>query len=114
MEETNQFNQWLKKELSRRGWSEFRLAKEAGLSHGSVYRIGKGARPGWKAAGAIAAALGMPEELVFRKAGLLGEENGGEVDLEEWKAVLVRLEEKEREELLRIAYVKIEMREEGG
>ncbi len=96
MEETNKFNQWLEKELSRRGWSEFRLAKEGGAPARERVPDRQGGASGVEGGGGDCGGAGAAGgSLVFRKAGLLGSENGGEIDLEEWKAVLERLEEKE-------------------
>ena len=66
------FGKWLGGELSRREWRQADLAHRAGLTNGTVSRIMKGSRrAGPEVCRALAAALDMPPEHVFRMAGLL-------------------------------------------
>jgi transcriptional regulator with XRE-family HTH domain len=111
-QETSKFIHWLNRELSSRGWSDNQLARQAGISHSVISRARSGHLPKWEACEALAVALGLPAELVFRKAGLLPLETGDDLHLDEWKYVLARLTEKDRCELLRIARIKLEM--QGG
>jgi transcriptional regulator with XRE-family HTH domain len=106
---TSEFIQWLNDELSWRGWSDNQLARQAGISHSVISRARGGSLPKWEACEALAAALGLPPEVVFRKAGLLPIEPGEDLRLDEWRHVLARLPEKDRSELLRIARLKVEM-----
>lgn len=108
-EATSEFIQWLNQELSLRGWSDNQLARQAGISHSVISRARSGILPKWEACEALATALGLPAEVVFRKAGLLPVEPTDDLRLEEWRHVLARLPEKERSELLRIAQLKIEL-----
>lgn len=66
------FVKWLENELNERRWKRADLARAAKLSQTSFSKIFSGERkPGPDLCNAIARALGIPEETVFRKAGLL-------------------------------------------
>jgi transcriptional regulator with XRE-family HTH domain len=67
-----EFTDWLTQELNKREWSPAELAERAGLSKGAISHVFSGTRkPGVEFARAIAQALKLPEETVFRAAGLL-------------------------------------------
>jgi transcriptional regulator with XRE-family HTH domain len=71
-----EFAEWLQGELDRRGWDQSKLARRAGVSQGQVSRVLSGTRGlGPDTCRAIARALDLPEEVVFRKAGLLSEKS---------------------------------------
>lgn len=103
----NDFIAWLEKELNERSWSDNQLAKRAGISHSVISKARSGLMPKWDACEAIAGALQLPVELVFRKAGLLAPRPDDDVSLEEWNYLLARLPQPEREELLQIARLKL-------
>jgi len=105
------FIAWLDQELAMRGWTDNQLARHAGISHSVISRARSGVTPKWQACEALAAALELPAELVFRKAGLLPPVDGDQAWLEEWKHVLAQLSERDRHELLRIARLKLELQE---
>lgn len=105
------FVEWLNGELAERGWSDYHLARLAGISHSVISKARRGSPPGWEACEAIAAAFGLPAELVFRRAGLLSTRLEQDPNLEEWKAILSQLPEKDRYELLQIARLKLELQE---
>lgn len=66
------FKDWLLTEMESRGWNQNELAKRAGVSHGTISNIlndNKGV--GRRSLSAIARALKIPPEVVFRAAGLL-------------------------------------------
>lgn len=66
------FPEWLQREIDERGWSWNKLSDIAGLSSGTIYNIKDGTRGvGENSLSAIAKALKMPQEEVFRAAGLL-------------------------------------------
>lgn len=67
----NLFNAWLTGELERRSWSDFELSRRAKITHAVLSRARSGTLPKWEACVSISAALGLPAEVVFRKAGLL-------------------------------------------
>jgi transcriptional regulator with XRE-family HTH domain len=66
------FSEWLQKELERKGWNQSDLARAAHLGKGSLSDIISGRRKvGSEVARAIADALKLPPEQVFRAAGIL-------------------------------------------
>jgi integrase len=66
------FSDWLENEIQRRDWKPADVASKAGISRGSVSNILSGLRqPGPDVCRAIAHALQVEEEEVFRRAGLL-------------------------------------------
>jgi transcriptional regulator with XRE-family HTH domain len=73
---------WLNTELEKRSWSRRELAKRANLSSGAVAHVLRGERgAGSDFCQAIAGALGIPVEDVYRRAGLLPRlEAGTEAD----------------------------------
>lgn len=80
------FPDWLQNELNRRGWDQAGLASRSGISSAQVSRLITGIRnPGTDTCTAIARALNLPPEVVFRKAGLLPTES--EYTSEEKEAV---------------------------
>lgn len=70
------FVDWLQAELDKRGWNQATLAR-AGISSSHVSRIMNRERDvGEDSCRVIAKLFGMPEEEVFRRAGLLSEKRG--------------------------------------
>lgn len=66
------FSQWLKSELDLRGWNQSELSRRSGISNPQISRlINMQSTPGDSACRAIAKALKLPAETVFRAAGLL-------------------------------------------
>ena len=75
------FGMWLLKELDNRGMSQSELARNAGLSRGTLSNLISGTRGrGPDSIEAIARALKLPPEHVFRMAGLLPKK----ADADEW------------------------------
>ena len=66
-----EFLAWLDNELSEKGWTDSQAARRAGLSHGAIYDIRSGIRPGAKKCRALAHIFGVPDEYVLRLAGHL-------------------------------------------
>jgi len=113
--DTEEFINWLIDELKQRDWSQADLARAAGVSRGSIGNIIRGERqPGPDLLNSIASAFGLPPEFVFRKAGVLPENQQEPEGWEEFKWVLKHLNQKDREELLAIARLKMEMEEKRG
>ena len=56
---------------ARTGHTDYRLAKIAGISPSVISRLRAGGRPGWEVCYALAGAMGLPPEQLFRAAGLL-------------------------------------------
>lgn len=68
------FVEWLDEELRGRRWKRADLARATGMTSSTMTRIFNGERkPGPDLCNAIADALDLPPETVFRKAGLLPE-----------------------------------------
>ncbi len=66
------FGDWLENEMNNRGWRPVDLANKARISRGSLSNIINDLRrPGPDICRAIANALQVPPEKVFRQAGLL-------------------------------------------
>jgi transcriptional regulator with XRE-family HTH domain len=109
-----EFIAWLDQELERQGWNDFQLSRRAGISHSMISRARHGFPPGWEGCEAIARALEAPPDLVFRKAGLLPPLHEDEQGFEQWRYMLAQLSEEDRQELLQIARLKLEMQERRG
>jgi transcriptional regulator with XRE-family HTH domain len=110
--QTEEFLAWLDEALALRGWNDSELSRQAGIAHSVISHARRGRLPKWEASEAIAKALNVPPEAVFRRTGLLKDQPDELAAFEEWRSVLTQLPEKDRYELLRIAYLKLEMREE--
>jgi transcriptional regulator with XRE-family HTH domain len=68
------FSDWLEKEIDMRGWSMSELARRCDVSRPAISRVVSGERgAGPELCRAIAHAFDMPEEKIFRIAGLLSE-----------------------------------------
>ena len=66
------FREWLQNELNSRGWAQIELTRRGGISSGAISKLMSGERkPGPDMCNAIATALNLPPEDVFRAAGLL-------------------------------------------
>lgn len=66
------FTEWLQNELNSRGWAQIELTRRGGISSGAISKLMSGERkPGPDMCNAIATALNLPPEDVFRAAGLL-------------------------------------------
>ena len=66
------FEDWLEQQLAARNWRPIDLARAAGVAGPTITRILNGDRKlGPETAVAIARALGLSPEYVFRRAGLL-------------------------------------------
>ena len=78
------FTEWLENELITRGWTRAELARRANVSQSTLSLIWTGERtPGPDFCRAIARALNIPPETVFRKAGLLPASPDPDPEIEE-------------------------------
>lgn len=69
---TENFSNWLRKELEKRDWSQADLARRSGVSTAQIARILSGERGiGAASLQSIAKALKIPSETIYRAAGLL-------------------------------------------
>ncbi len=105
-----EFIVWLDGELSRRGWSDYQLAKRAQISHSVISRARSGSLPKWGACESIARALGMPTEFVFRKAGLLPSKTYDEAEYEQVAHLFGQLPRDDRERVLAFLRTLAEMK----
>ena len=106
------FSDWLNSEMMRLGWSQADLARASGLTTAAISRYINGGRSiGPDAANAIAKALNVPVETVFRAAGLLPPEREAVHGMAELREVYSLLPESDRQELLEIARLKLERQE---
>jgi len=78
------FTTWLVEKLNERDWSYSDLARRAGISKQAVsFVINEDRGPGPDFCRGIARALNLPEETVFRRAGLLAPEPDNDADAKE-------------------------------
>ena len=106
------FADWLNSELEQRGWNQSKLAQRAGLGRGTISNVINNVRkPGPEICKAIAKALSVPEEVVFREAGILEPEKKSARGIAELQEVYNLLPESDRQELLDIARMKLERQE---
>jgi len=100
------FGVWLQGQLDNRGWNQARLSRKSGISPAQIARVINNVRdPGHEFCRAIAKALDLPEELVFRQAGLLSPEGKKEnpPNLAEWVHIFIQANPERREEMLELA-----------
>ena len=99
-----EFSSWIQKNLDQRGMTQADLARGSGLTSAAVSRIMDGSRGvGPDASRAIARALDLPEEEVFRQAGLLSPKNEDPPTLSEWIHYFLQADEEERDRMLEVA-----------
>jgi transcriptional regulator with XRE-family HTH domain len=104
-----QFVNWLQEELDDRGWSQAELARRSKMTTATISHIFTGERrPGPETCTGIATALKYPPEVVFRKAGLLPEEDPIETDIKIRAYKIARLDDQDREEIDRLIEIKLE------
>ena len=78
------FGEWLLKELKERGMSQTELSQSSGLSQGTISNIISGRRGrGLDSLQAIARALRLPPETVYREAGVLPAKKNHDKEIEQ-------------------------------
>lgn len=106
---------WLQSELEKRNWSQSELARRSGLSHGTVSNILSGTKGvGEASLNAIAKALHVPSEVLFRKAGLLPEVPEKDEQIEELLYLYNLMPDQYKSDLLSYAQIRIAMLEREG
>ena len=99
-----EFSKWLQKEMDKQEWTQADLARKSNLSRAAVSQvISENRGPGTEFCRAIAHALDLPEEEVFRQAGLLSPQPEDPPNLGEWIRMFVLADEEERDRMLEIA-----------
>lgn len=102
----NEFSLWLEGEMNARNWRPADLARAAGLPQATLGNILNGNREvGAKVAAAIAQALDMPADVVFRSAGLLPSQPGPDRDpsFQEITDIMRNMTREERREIVEYA-----------
>lgn len=111
----DKISDWLNSELNERGWSQRELARRARVSPTAINDvINEKAEPGWDLCAAIAKALGLSEEEVFRMAGLLPplpNPNQG-VSYDQLWEVVKHLPSEERQEVYKYAQYRLQQQQE--
>lgn len=97
------FLNWLDEEENKKGWTDYRLAKEAGINPSVISNARSGKLPGWEASLAIAKALRVDPVLVFRKVGLLPQERKIDDGLYKIKETYHTISDDEKQQLIEYA-----------
>jgi transcriptional regulator with XRE-family HTH domain len=106
------FSQWLEEKIDEKGWSWNKLAENAGLSSGTMYNIRDGTRGvGENSLRAIAGALQLPVEIVYRAAGFLPKTTDERSQMEELKYLAERLSDEDLQEVIDYARHRLEKQE---
>ncbi len=97
----NEFITWLIEELEKRGWSNSKLARNAGLVPSTISMVISGQnRPGFEFCVGIARALNKPPEQILRLAGLLPSKPEADSEVEEAVHLFEQLREDQRKYVL--------------
>ena len=112
---TTDFSEWLGAQLESRHISPAELARKAGIDKGIISRIlNRERRPSPESLEAIARALRLPSETVFRAAGLLPSRAKADPLIEEGLHILQQLEGEDKEDALRYLRMRLQVAEERG
>jgi|GEM_PF-611386 transcriptional regulator with XRE-family HTH domain len=107
-----EFKDWVLNWLNKKGWNQAELAARAGVTRTAISDILSGRRnPGPDLCTAIARALNLPPETVFRAAGLLPPVPASEEQQDTLMYLYSQLPQKEREEVLEYIRFKLEKAE---
>jgi transcriptional regulator with XRE-family HTH domain len=110
---TMKFSDWLRNELEIRQWKQADLARRSNLDTAVISNLINERRgPGEDTCSAIAHALGLPPETVFRAAGLLPAITPDEEEWELWKHELRKLDPEERARFHRGLVAEVKYKEE--
>ncbi|HAR45413.1 MAG TPA: hypothetical protein DCS05_04340 [Nitrospiraceae bacterium] len=91
VDQTEVFISWLDGEEKKKNWTDYELAKSAGISHSVISRARQGILPKWEACEKIANAFGVPPILAYQKAGLLDTDPNTDPWVEEQKYKLKQI-----------------------
>jgi len=108
------FSEWLLKELAKRDWSQYELAKRSGVNRSTISRIVNGARGiGNETLTAIAETLQIPTEEVFRHAGIIPKRSIRYTRVEEFQYIYDALPPDKQQEVLEYARYVLERQGPG-
>lgn len=111
----NPFAEWLKGELAAREWNQADLVRHVDVTSAAISRILSGERnAGPDVCNAIAQALQLPADLVFRKAGILPEGTHWSDEHQVLLHLFDQLSPHDQAEIVAIARLKLRLREEHG
>lgn len=95
------FSNWLEGEITKVGWTQAELARRSGISKAYISRlINKQREPSAEILKLLASALNLPNEEVFRAAGLLSKLSDKDRLIEELLFNLSHLDKEQREQLI--------------
>ena len=97
------FGAWLVEELTQRNMTQSDLSRVSGLSEGTISNIISGRRGrGVDSLKALARALKLPPERIFREAGLLPRDKSADAHNKEVEQIIEEVEDMTHEEQLEI------------
>jgi transcriptional regulator with XRE-family HTH domain len=103
------FSDWLEEEMNTRSWSRAELARRSGISAPQITRLlNREQNPGRESIEAIANALHLPIETVYRAAGIIRTRPNEDEEWEVWKGLLRQLTQEERERYYRQMQTELE------
>ena len=109
------FANWLREELEKRAWTQAELARQSKISPAQVTRLLNGERGiGENGIVAIAHALKLPPETVFRAAGLLPPQSSKNERIEQAVYLMDDLPEQEQEDILEFIKLRHRLAEDRG
>jgi transcriptional regulator with XRE-family HTH domain len=109
------FAKWLQERMELKGYNQAELARRAGVSRAAINGVLTGSRnPGNDLCSAVAKALNIRPEIVFRAAGILPNQPGMDEDYEELKHLFSQMTDEEQEEFLATGRLKLELRNKRG
>ncbi len=109
------FSKWLKDELEARSWKQADLVRASGLDSAVVSNIVNGRRKaGETTAKAIAKALNIPAELVFRRASLLPPQPERNEKISEVLYILEQLDEANQSDVADYVRMRLQIQERRG
>jgi transcriptional regulator with XRE-family HTH domain len=109
---SEQFVEWINKEISAKGWSSSELARRAKVTSSAMSKLlNQQNNPGLETCLGIAEALGYPPEYVLRKAGLIPPLPSGPDDerIKEVREIMRNLPEDDQEEIRQYAWYRLQL-----
>jgi len=102
---------WLRGKMDEREWNAERLSRESGVSVPQIWKVLSGKiGAGVDFCNKMAVTFDVSPVTVFRTAGLLPDGMPDDLAFEDYKYVLYQLDEKDRDELHRIALLKLDQK----